>query len=257
MAIVKQPPGMATMYSQAAIISGKAQKALRQEEAARQAAAQMRSIQAQQIRDERSQMRQLETEERAHQWEVEKMDMRSRMDFAEEERARQEKRTKLQSTLDRIDEIDTIPESTKEGLRTKAILEYNQVNVSDRVLFPGLYETTERERVPSRTDVGAAVKFMTEFREKERKWNIPYVREVAPTAEERAAVPYYQDILQKAGMGAEEAGRAAVSMTPVEQDVNINVAPSNEAEFESIVARLKATDISKARAYYEKFAGQF
>jgi len=269
MAIRIQPKGLATLYGRAATLTGQAQRAQREIEMNRRAAEQMQSLQNQREMAEFNQqltiegekrraVRQYESEERTHQWEMEKAEMRSRADFAEIERARQEKRANLQATIKRINEIETIPESTKERLKTKAVLDFHQISVSDRVLFPELYERDEERGAPSRTDVGAAVKFMTEYREKEAEaesWLSPFAPE--PTAEERAAVPYYQDILRKAGMGTEEAAQAAVGMAPVEQDVNINVAPSNEAEFEAIVSQLKATDISRARAYYEKFSGQF
>ena len=258
MAIVKQPPGMAGLYGRAAAITGESQKAMRQAEEARRAAQQMQAIQLQQAREERGYQRQLESEERSHQWEVEKMDMRSRVDFTEEERARQEKRANFQATIKRIDEIENITKETKEDLRTKAVVDFLGISVSDRVLFPELHKKEEaRKRVPSRTDVGAALEFLAEVEEKEKSWEIPWISREPPTEEERAAVPYYQDILRRAGMGAGEAGRAAVSMAPVEQDVNINVRPNNIPDFDAITAQIYSIDPEKARTYFDKWKTLF
>ena len=243
MAIEKQQP-VAGMYAQAAAMTGKAIAAQRDIEAAK---------------EQHREIRRMEAEERAHQWEIEKMEIRSRMDFAEEERTRQEKRANLQAAVKKIDELaeaGQITSENAEAYKTKAVMGYYDVSLSDRAL--GLVpEKEDAKKIPSRTDVDAALKFLTEFEEKERKWHIPYVREVAPTAEERAAVPYYQDILQRAGMGAGEAGRVAVSMTPVEQDVNINVRPNSKEEFRSIVRQLDSFDKDKGQRYYKQYVRTF
>lgn len=267
MGIRIQPTGLATLYSKAATLTGQAQRAQREIEMNRRAAEQMQSLQNQREMAEFNQqltiegekrraVRQYESEERSHQWEMEKAEMRSRADFAEIERARQEKRANLRRTLDIIDEIETIPDSTKEGLKTKAMLDFQQVSVSDRVLFPDLYGA-EEDKAPSRTDVGAALEFLAEVEEKEKSWGIPYWSDPKPTAEEREAVPYYQDILRRAGMDAGEAAQAAAGMTPVEQDVNINVRPSSKDEFKSIVRQLNSFDKNKAQIYYDRYLGAF
>ena len=258
MAIVKQP-ALAALYGRAAAITGESQKAQREIEASMRAAEQMRAIQIQRAREERSQQRQLESEERSHQWEMEKMEMRSRVDFAEQEGRRQEKRANLQAAVKKIDELAEAGQITPENAekhKTKAIMGFYDVSLSDRAL--GLIpETDEREKAPSRTDVGAALKFLAEVEEKEKGWGIPYWSDPGPTPEERAAVPYYQDILHKAGMGAGQAAETAGGMAPVEQDVNINVRPSSKQEFKTTVSQLKAVDPTKAQAYFDKYIGAF
>ena len=148
MAIEKQQP-MAALYGRAAQITGESQRAMREAEEARRAAEQMRTLQIQHAREERSQQRQLEAEERSHQWEMEKMEMRSRVDFAEQESRRQEKRANLQAAVKKIDELaeaGQITSENAEAYKTKAIMNYHRVSLSDRAL--GLVPETRKKENP-------------------------------------------------------------------------------------------------------------
>jgi len=133
MAIEKQQP-VAGMYAQAAAMTGKAIAAQRDIEAAK---------------EQHREIRRMEAEERAHQWEIEKMEIRSRMDFAEEERTRQEKRANLQAAVKKIDELaeaGQITSENAEAYKTKAIMNYHRVSLSDRAL--GLVPETRKKENP-------------------------------------------------------------------------------------------------------------
>ena len=110
MAISIQQKGLAQLYGRAATLAGQSQRARELEQRAIRQQEQLRSIEAQkeaqqmQVEQQRS-MRMLDAQldleryERARRWDIDKMELRSQMDFQREEQQRQRK-------LDSYDNID-------------------------------------------------------------------------------------------------------------------------------------------------------
>lgn len=114
MAIRIEQPNLATLYGRAAALIGRAQRAREQEQLAERRISQFRSIEAQresqqiQIEQQRN-MRLLDAQldlemyERSKRWEIDKMQLRSQVDFQREEQIRQRKLDSFDSAVQQID----------------------------------------------------------------------------------------------------------------------------------------------------------
>ena len=90
--------------------------------------------------EEREQQWELEAENRARLWEIEKMEIRSRLDFEREEKLRQRKLDEIESAVKQIDETDWIPEEKKEQYKEMLYMKKLGVTVPARMVAPELYE---------------------------------------------------------------------------------------------------------------------
>jgi len=172
------------------------------------------------------------------------MELRSQVDFQREEQQRQRKLDSYDNAIQQIDKevlAGRITEQEAYPIKLKYEMEKMGVDIPTSLL-PGREE--ERvEKPPSRTDIDAAIKFLQEYEEKEKKaarWYAPFAPE--PTPEEETAAEFYRGII-------EDVSPPAVS--------EIDIEPNTLKDFEDTVAQLKTIDINKARLYYQKWAGKF
>lgn len=140
MPIVNNPTGQAAATSQAGAMIGKAEKAKADKAQMFQRAAEERAmnwelqkmeINSQQAFAHELRMNQaaLEGEARAREWDIEKAEMASRIDFERKERDRQTKLAELDSVITAIDKSD-LDEETKTFMKFKAKFESIGVNIS-------------------------------------------------------------------------------------------------------------------------------
>lgn len=177
--------------------------------------------------------------QRAQMWEIEKMQIRSRLDFEREEMERIRELDRIDGALKQIDrevESGRITETQAAPLRFSYEMKKYGVDTPVSLIRP----PREQEQVPTkRTDVDAAIKFLQEYEEKKKKaaqWYSPFAPE--PTTEEDIAAEYYRGVLK--------------TVEPTIADIDIE--PSSEQEFYAIVGQLKTVDPAKAKAYYDKWS---
>jgi len=150
MAITIQQKGLAGLYGKAAVLAGRAKKAQRKEEIAARRAEQIINLQARKEmaeferqfsidRMKADRMLDLQAEQRAKAWEIEKMQLRSQIDFQREEQLRQRKLDSLDSAIQQIDkEVLAGRITEQEAYPIKQKLELNKVGVNVPVsAFPG------------------------------------------------------------------------------------------------------------------------
>lgn len=106
----------------------------------------------------------LQMQERAKLWEIQKMELRSQGDFAREERKRMRALDEYDATIKYIGESDWIDDSIRPGLEFKAKMKLLNQGVSDRTIFPELYERQTTERPPSPTQRMSAMKMLEDER---------------------------------------------------------------------------------------------
>lgn len=149
--------------------AGEAQAALRAQE-------QAEKFQAQQMEfDYRTTLRQqdmvidLQMQERAKMWEIQKMEIRSQVDFQREEQRRQRALDEYDAAIKYIDDSDLFDERQKEGLVFKAKMKVLGQNIAgvDKILFPT--ETAPKQVTPGQR-VGAMKKLRTEEAFQEPTW---------------------------------------------------------------------------------------
>lgn len=197
MAIKVQPKGMAGLYSRLGALAGQAEAARRAEENLRRMEMQLSQQEhAREMATFNAQLR-LQTEQRARMWELEKMDMRSRVDFEREEKNRQRKLDDRQAQTDALDR------ALKDGIINEQ--DYNQAYLQVTTGVPMYTQAqitgraADRPEKPEfgRTDVTAAIKYLQEIsgkREKAEKWYHPLAPDV--TEEEVKAEEYYKSIIE-------------------------------------------------------------
>jgi len=149
---IRQP--MAKLYGEAAYLAGQAARLREEEKIARAEAQELRAFQAQKELEkfqydldlERAKFNanlEFEREKRAKLWALEKMELASRIDFEEQERKRIEERRKLETALNKIKEAEEsgiITADQAEKLTLKTVLDFSEVDISDRLLFPELFQ---------------------------------------------------------------------------------------------------------------------
>lgn len=122
MAIRIEQPGLAGLYGQLAILAGKSIQARKESEIAERMAERISEMEHQKQLRLLDRQWQLETESRARNWELEKMEIRSRTDFAEEERIRIKKKRELESKLEAIDKSDELLSAEEKQLMKLQII---------------------------------------------------------------------------------------------------------------------------------------
>jgi len=264
MSIVRRQP-MAGAVAAAGQIIGESQKAQREAEFARQAAIRLQQIQLQKERDmfqlqvqaERDKMRQLSelnAEKRAMDWEVEKMSLRSQMDFQRTETKRQKKLAEVDARIKAIDESDILADDPDRKANLIWYEKYKAVGgeVSWRDVFPEEKEPKEEKPI-SESDIARAGKWLSEHPEAGMvgkavdKLTFGALGTPALTPIEQQMKTHYQELLAKAG--ATESVPTESATTPME--------PQSVAEFESTVAQLKTVNMQQAKAYYDQWARKF
>jgi len=202
---IRQP--MMKLYGEAAYLTGQAARLREEEKAARAEAQELRSFQARQELEkfqsdlslERAKFNynlDFERDKRARLWELEKMEMASRIDFEEQERKRIEKKRKLETALAKIKEAKEsgiITEDQADKLTLKASLDFSEVDISDKLLFP-----PEEKRV-SEVDIARAGKYLKEY-EEPGLFARGFTRLTglgAPSEIERRLKEHYENVLQK------------------------------------------------------------
>ena len=158
----------------------------------------------------------LEKESRARAWEIEKMEIASRIDNELENKNYIKKMSQWQAGDEYIDSIaDKHPPEQVTMMRFTLDKQFaGDIPKAAARLGVGLYEQEKgkaeakllekqqkEEKPPSRTDITTAVKFLGEYNEKKNKsskfWH-PLAPE--PTPEEDEAAEYFKDMLNKVGI---------------------------------------------------------
>lgn len=233
--------------------AGEAQAALRAQEQAER-------LQTQQMEfDYRTALRQqdividLQMQERSKMWEIEKMEISSRTDFAREEQKRQRVLDELDAATKYINDSDLFDEGQKERLLFTAKLKASKADIPglSKILFPT--EPTQRQVSPTQK-----ISAMKRLREEEYQEPTPWEKIVPQflggrPSELSPEIQAEKQILQSIISGQYAAPTGTIT-TGIPLAENI---PSTAAEFESIVAQLKRTDMNAAKEYYNKWAGQF
>lgn len=129
----------------------------------------------------------LEEEKRSRTWELEKMELRSRIDFEKEERKRIQNEEEYEAGVRIINESN-MPDLEKE----KQLFRLRMKKEADMaVSIP-----KETEKRISEADLARATKFLGEY--EEPKWYQPLMKE--PTEAEKAMKTHYEQLLGKAGI---------------------------------------------------------
>jgi len=94
--------------------------------------------------------RQLDAEMRSHEWQMQKMQITSQLDFEREEKKRMRALSEYDAAVKYIDDSDIFDDSDKEKYKFKAKMNLLNQGVSDRALFPELYnQGTEKQVSPT------------------------------------------------------------------------------------------------------------
>ena len=111
----------------------------------------------------------LQMQERAKLWEIDKMELRSRLDFEREEKKRQRVLDEYDAAIKYINDSDLFDEQQKEGLIFKAGMKLLNQNITgaDKIIFPT--EPTQRQVTPTQR-VSAMKKLREEEAFQEPTW---------------------------------------------------------------------------------------
>lgn len=194
----------------------------------------------------------MELEERARSrlWEMEKMELNSKADFAREMRKRESALDEYEASVKYIQDSDFFEDSMKERLIFKAKMKLLNQGVSDKVVFPELYRSPEKG--PSPTQRMAAMKALRQdVYQEPTGW-----RKYAPTWLGGKEALSEQELAEKSYLQSIAGGDYPIPTGTVTDEL-FETKPSTVTEFESVVARLKREDMDAAREYYNKWAGQF
>lgn len=187
----------------------------------------------------------LQSEQRARAWEVEKMQRRSELDFAADERQRAKRIQEFQSGISEIEKAEQLNQYPQYVLdQAKSDLASKYYDIPQAAPYLGLKNLPEATPTVKRTDVDSAIEFLQGYEEKKQKaesWRHPLSPE--PTPEEEQAAAYYKDILNQ------------TETTTIENPVLKE--PQNIQEFENIVAQLKRINVNQAKMYYNQWASKF
>lgn len=193
----------------------------------------------------------LQASMRSQQWELEKMEIRSRVDFEREERERVRNLDSIDNALRQIDKEVESGRYDENSERIQNLRFYYKMKRQGTAPPVSLIQPPreERERYISPAQRMAAYKQLQTEELREPTW----LERLLPggkgelTEEEL----FYREMFEKTARG-EPAGTIT---SPITTDTDIE--PTSETEFYGIVSRLKAIDPVKARAYYNKWAGRF
>jgi len=252
MAIRIEQPGIAGLYGAGALVGKQEAEARRKQEI------QARRQELQERFEYQTAMRQqdavidLQMRERSKLWEIEKMELRSRLDFEREEKKRQRALDEMDASIKAIKDSDLFDKDSPQqelailNARLKAM---NSAQIS--VKEAGL----EEPKVVSPTQKISAMKRLREEEYQEPTWLEKVVpqflggrpSELSP--EIQAEKQILQDIIS--GQYAAPTGTITAGI-PLAENI-----PSTAAEFESVVAQLKRINMNVAREYYNKWAGKF
>jgi hypothetical protein len=189
MAIRVEPKGYAEAMIGLARLAGESRAAERAINIAETRAASVRNRQYDLELEQLRHQWEIESYNRQQAWNLEKMELASRADFMREEQERQRKIDEFNAKKKAIEDSNILTEDEK-GLR---ILEL-QTGLK-------LYQKEKEPKLTERTDVDAAVKFLTDYDEKYGGvWYLPKFLEAKPTEYEEKAKDYYMNILESAGI---------------------------------------------------------
>lgn len=167
----------------------------------------------------------LQMNERAKLWEIQKMELRSQGDFAREERKRGRALDEYDAAVKYIDESDYFDDSQKEGLKFKAKMKLLNQNVTDRSIFPEMYSRqTAAERPPSPTQRISAMKMLETEQYQEPNW----LQKLLPYGKGELSE---QDVVQKQILEGIVAGKPNVPTGTISPDIP---RPTTEAEYNRI-----------------------
>ena len=144
--------------------AGEAQAALREAEKAERLQAQQMEFDYRQALRQQDTVIDLQMQERSKMWEIEKMELRSRMDFEREEKKRQRVLDELDAAVKYINDSDLFDESQKERLLFTAKLKASKADIPglSRILFPEVYERTPTPKQVTPTQRVSAMKKLRE-----------------------------------------------------------------------------------------------
>jgi len=191
----------------------------------------------------------IEAAKRSHQWEFEKMEIRSRLDFEREERERMRRLDDADNALRQIDrEVESGRITNEQADTLRFYQEMKQYGAAPPIsLIQPPREERPRRITPS--EQMRAYKMLQEEEFEEPSWYEKPFGLGKLTEEEL----FYKEMLEKIARG-EPTTPTGIPTTAVDET---NIEPRNEQEFYDIVARLKAIDVTKAKVYYNKWAGRF
>ena len=184
----------------------------------------------------------LQIQERSKLWEIEKIEMRSRMDFERDERTRQKKLAEKDAKLNALESAyknGQINENDYQNavLQTQSGLPiYTQGKIEQR---------SGGESVSSPSQQISAIKALKHEDYQEPNW----LQSLIPGGKEELSPETIaeKEILQNIVSGGYKT-QPIISETIEPQDVD---------SFEATVAQLKQIDMAQAKAYYNKWAGKF
>lgn len=138
MGIEIRPKNEAQVYAKTGALIGQAQRRAQEWELEKAEARSQLDFQ-QELR-----LRQLDDERviKAREWELEKMMIRSRLDFEAEEKERLQKKQQFQAVMKQIDETDMLTPEKKELAKFQTAMKFQGVDIADEILSPK--EETER-----------------------------------------------------------------------------------------------------------------
>jgi len=204
MAIRVTPEGEAGRMAEVGKIVGQAQAAQQRIEQAVRTQERLASIEAQkelaifnhQLQLDRAKYHaymDFEGERRAREWELEKMEMSSRLDFQQEEKKRLEDTEKYNTGVEII-ENSNMPDFRKE----QALFD---LSMKFRAGYVPSIPAEKEERLPSEADIARAAKYLSEYEEPGRlrrgisKITRGLLGAKAPTPQEKALKTHYERLL--------------------------------------------------------------
>lgn len=140
-----------------------------------------------------------EKEKRAQLWEIEKMELRSRVDFQKEEMGRLKKESEYERGIELIRDTTNLTDSQKEDAFFKLQMHHATGYVPS---IPAEREERE-ERGPSETEIARAVKFLSEWEEPGKlgglahKLTRGFLGAEPPTEGERKLKTHYEKLIEE------------------------------------------------------------
>ena len=225
MAIRIEQPGLAGLYGRAAVISKQEAEARRKQE---------QQARKQEIQEQRAYQQNmkaldatldLEMYERSKRWEIEKMQMRSQVDFQREEQKRLRVLDQYEASIKYIEDSDLFDERQKEGLIFKAKIKAlgQRVTGIDKILFPT--EPTARQVTPTQR-----VTAMRRLREDEALQEPTWLQAWLPGGKGELSedVLREKELLESIAAGQYEApgGTISTGLPVVKNDADFDALPS-------------------------------
>lgn len=176
----------------------------------------------------------LQMNERSKMWEIEKMELRSRLDFEREEKKRQQVLDQYEASVKYINDSDLFDERTKERLLFSAKLKASKADIPglSRILFPEVYE---RAPTPKQVSPTQRISAMRALREEEYREPTLAQRAFAAVLPKAIYDPYLtpeiqaeKQILQNiiSGQYAAPTGTISSGLPIVKNDADFDALPS-------------------------------